>query len=263
MKNDAGFRISRRFIRVWKRDLMVYRKNWKVSFIVPLLEPLFYLLAFGVGLGALVGNVRYHGQAISYVLFIAPALIAVSVMQNAFFETTYASYVRMYYQKTFDAMMATPLSVDEVITGEIIWGATKSLIAATIMMTVISAFGLIRYPEGLLVLPLAFIGGIAFGSVGMFFTAWVKNIEMFNLPILLFVTPMFLFSGTFFPLDTLPSWAQDLAQFLPLTHLVDLTRSLAFGEAGRALLWALGYLLMFSLVFFPLAVYKMRRRLIT
>src|SRR4030042_1620018 len=201
MTKTFTIRISRRFLRVWQRNLKVYRKNWKISFIPPFLEPLFYLIAFGVGLSGLVGNIRYQGSEISYMSFIAPALIGVSIMYNSFFETTYASFVRMYYQKTFDAMLATPLSLEEVITAEIVWGATKSLISAAIMMVVISFFGLIRYPDGLLLLPLAVLGGIAFASIGMFFTGIVANIEMFNLPVFLFVTPMFLFSGTFFPLD--------------------------------------------------------------
>jgi len=153
-------RISRRFIRVWQRNLTVYQKTWKISFLPPLLEPLFYLLAFGVGLGVLVGKVVYHSSEVSYVAFIAPALIAINIMYNAFFENTYASFVRMYYQKSFDAIMATPLSLEEIITGEIIWGATKSVIATLIMLGVISLFGLISYPQGLLTIPLAFLGGI-------------------------------------------------------------------------------------------------------
>ena len=254
--------LSRRFIRVWQRNLRVYRKSWKISFIPPLLEPLFYLLAFGVGLSSLVGSVRYGGSEISYVRFIAPGLIAISIMYNAFFETTYTSYVRMYYQKTFDAMMATPLSLEEIITGEIVWGATKSLVAATIMLGVISTFGLLNYPGCLLILPLAFLGGIAFASIGMVFTGMVANIEMFNLPVFLFVTPMFLFSGTFFPVENLPGWAQFLASLLPLTHLSTLTRTLAQGELPLSLLWNVGYLLLFSLIFFSLALVKMHKRLI-
>jgi lipooligosaccharide transport system permease protein len=262
MNVPLAFRISRRFIRVWERNLRVYRKSWKVSFIPPFLEPLFYLIAFGIGLSGLVGTIPYQNSQISYVRFIAPALIGVSIMYNSFFETTYASFVRMYYQKTFDAMLATPLCLEEVITGEIAWGATKSLIAAGIMMGVISLFGFIRYPEGLLILPLAVLGGIAFGSIGMLFTAMVGNIEMFNLPVFLFVTPMFLFSGTFFPIENLPQWAQHVALAFPLTHLAGLARSFSYGQIRPSLVWGIGYLLMFSLIFFPLAVFKMYRRLI-
>ncbi|HVP80454.1 MAG TPA: ABC transporter permease [Thermodesulfobacteriota bacterium] len=255
-------RISRRFLRVWQRNLKVYKKSWKISFIPPFLEPLFYLIAFGVGMSGLVGSLRYRGSDISYVSFIAPALIGVSIMYNSFFETTYASFVRMYYQKTFDAMLATPLSLEEVITGEIAWGATKSLIAAAIMMVVIGFFGLLRFPESLLLLPLAVLGGIAFASIGMFFTGIVANIEMFNLPVFLFVTPMFLFSGTFFPLENLPPWAQQFALVFPLTHLTNLARAFSFGRIELSLLWNTAYLLVFSILFFPLAISKMHQRLI-
>jgi len=254
--------ISKRFWRVWQRNFTVYQKIWKISFVPPLFEPLFYLLAFGLGLGALVGNLTYQGAPVSYLSFIAPALIAVNIMNNSFFENTYASFVRMYHQKTFDAMLATPLSIEEIITGEIIWGATKSVIGTVIMLAVISLFGLIHYPSGLLIIPLAFLGGIAFGALGMYFTGITPTIDMFNLPIFLFITPMFLFSGTFFPIENLPAWAQTVALFLPLTHLVKLVRSLSFGAIYPALLWSAAYLLLFFLVFFPLALIKMRRRLI-
>ncbi len=262
MSSGASALITKRFIRVWQRNLTVYQRLWKVVFLPPLLEPLFYLVAFGVGLSVLVGRVGYHGTEVSYIAFIAPALLAINIMQNAFFETTYASFVRMYYQKTFDAMMATPLCLEEIMTAEIIWGATKSVMATAIMQGVISLFGLIQYPAGLLIIPLAFVGGMAFGAIGLLFTGTVETIEMFNLPIFLFVTPMFLFSGTFFPLENLPLWAQKFALIFPLTHLVKLTRAFCFSSVAPGLLWSVAYLLAFCLIFFPLAIFRMRRRLI-
>lgn len=249
-------------MRVWQRNWDVYRQTWKISFVPPLLEPFFYLLAFGVGLSAMVGEVRYGGESISYVAFIAPSLLAINIMQSAFFENTYASFVRMYYQKTFDAMLATPLSLPEIITGEILWGATKSLIGTSIMLGVISAFGLIHYPEGLLVLPVALLGGVAFGGAAMLFTSVVPNIETFNLPIFLFITPMFLFSGTFFPLENLPEWAATLAMALPLTHLVRLVRELSLGKLDAGGLISAGYLLLFAAILLPLALRRMTRRLV-
>ena len=255
-------RVSARFIRVWQRNLIVYAKIWKIVFIPPLLEPIFYLVAFGVGLSVLVGKIQYDDLNLSYVQFIAPALLAINIMYNAFFETTYTSFVRMYFQKTYDGMMATPLSLEEVMIGEILWAATKSLIATVIMQGVISFFGLIRYPGGLFILPVAFLGGITFGSVGLLFTAMVKGIEMFNLPVFLFITPMFLFSGTFFPLKNLPVWAQKIAAVLPLTHLVRLVRGFSLGIFSAELLWSLLYLLLFSAILFPLAIYAMRKRLV-
>jgi lipooligosaccharide transport system permease protein len=240
----------------------VLRRTWKVSFLPPILEPVLYLLAFGAGLGLLVREISYRGQPLSYVAYIAPALIAINIMYNAFFENTYASYVRMYYQKTYDAIMATPLNLDEIITGEIVWGAVKSFMATILMMAVISFFGLLVYPQAILILPVAFLGGLAFGSVAMCFTALVPHIEVFNFPIFLFITPMFLFSGTFFPLETLPKWAQVLAQTLPLTQLVALVRALAMGKFGAQLLLSLLYLVLFSAATFTLAILLMRRRLI-
>ncbi|MCE5242390.1 MAG: ABC transporter permease [Desulfobacteraceae bacterium] len=262
MTNMRLSNISVRFMRIWQRNLVVYRKIWLVNFLPPLLEPLFYLLAFGVGLSTLVGDISFEGREMSYIAFITPSLLAIAIMQNAFFENTYASFVRMYYQKTFDAMMATPLSLEEVIVGEIMWGATKSVIAATIMLSVVSAFGLVSYPEALGVLPLAFLWGFAFGCIGMFFTGIVPSIDMFNLPVFLFITPMFLFSGTFFPLSGLPEWAQKIAMVLPLTHLVQMTRRLCLGMLTADLLWPAAYLLLFCVVFFPLALASMHRRLI-
>jgi len=255
------FDLSFRFWRVWQRNLDVYRESWLVNFLPPLLEPLFYLIAFGLGLSGLVREVHYQGRSVSYIAFITPAMISVNIMYNAFFENTYASFVRMYYQKTFDAMMATPLTLEEIITGEIVWGATKSVLATVLMLAVIAPFGLVNYPAGILIVPLAFLGGIAFGSIGMYFTGIVKNIELFNLPVFLFITPMFLFSGTFFPLDALPPWAKKLAFFLPLTHLVNICRALSFGELTSDLWGDVVYLLVFCLVFFPLAIVRMLRRL--
>ncbi len=254
--------ISRRFIHVWNRNYVVYRKIWLVNFLVPLLEPLLYLTAFGVGLSTFINKVPYRGGELPYIVFIAPALLAITMMYNSFFENTYASFVRMYYQKTFDAMMATPLSLEDIIAGEIVWGATKSVIATAIMLVVVSLFGLVQYPAGLLILPLAFLGGLAFGAAGMVFTGIVPSIDMFNLPIFLFITPMFLFSGTFFPIEALPHWAQVLSQILPLTHLVDLCRALAAGEPHVGLLLAALYLLLMFAVLFPVALTVMRRRLI-
>lgn len=254
--------ISRRLWRVWQRNYTVYRRTWRINFLPPLLEPVFYLLAFGAGLGVLIESIPWHGERLTYVQFIAPALVGVAVMQNAFFETTYASYVRMYYQKTFDAMLATPLSIGDIIAGEIIWGATKAVIAATIMTLVLTPFGLIKYPWGALIPLIALLGGVAFGSIGMLFTAKTPSIEVFNIPVFLFVTPMFLFSGTFFPLDSLPGWAGLVAQVFPLTHLVLLVRAAALGKGDATLLGNAAYLIVFTAFFFPFSVDAMRKRLV-
>lgn len=254
--------ISTRFIRIWQRNLTVYNESWKVNFLPPLLEPLFYLLAFGIGFSGIINSVSYASQEVSYVRFIAPSLMAINIMYNSFFENTFGSFVRMYYQKTFDAMMATPLNAEEIITGEIVWGATKAAMGTMIMLAIISLFRLVSYPAGILIVFVAFLGGIAFSSLAMLFTSMVKRIELFNLPTFLLITPMFLFSGTFFPLSGLPLWAQYFALLLPLTHLVNLVRALCFGLFNSEALIGLCYLIVFCLIMFPVAIFKMRRRLI-
>src|SRR5512145_2668402 len=154
--------ISWRFVKVWQRNFVTFRRIWKINFLTPLFEPLLFVAAFGLGFVGLVSEVRYGGAELGYTAFIAPALIATAVMNNAFFETTYASFVRMYYQKTFDGMLATPLSIEEIIIAEIVWSATKAAVAAGIMLGVLGAFGYVQFPYGLLVIPLAFLGEIAF-----------------------------------------------------------------------------------------------------
>ncbi len=255
--------ITLRFMSVWYRNWVVYLRTWQVSFLPPILEPILYVAAFGVGFRTLVPHVQFHGVEMSYVQFIAPALVGVSVMNSSFFETTYASFVRMYYQKTFDAIMAAPVSVQEVITGEVAWGATRAVMTSVVMVAVLSCFRLIPWPEAFWLVPAAVLGGFAFAAIGMMFTGIIPNIDLFNLPVFLFVTPMFLFGGTFFPVDTLPGWAQAVAFILPLTHLVNLCREICCGSVLSAgSIAAVGYLLLFSAVFYPLALFTMRRRLI-
>jgi lipooligosaccharide transport system permease protein len=254
--------ISWRFLKVWQRNLVTFQKIWKINFITPLLEPILFVAAFGLGFAGLIGTVRYGGAELGYTAFIAPALIASAVMNNAFFETTYASFVRMYYQKTFDGMLATPLSIEEIILAEIVWSASKAAAAAAIMTSVLSVFGYVAFPSGLLVIPLAFVGGVAFGAIGLFFTGIIPTIEMFNLPIFLFVTPMFLFSGTFFPVSNLPAWAAPAALVFPLYHLVELVRLACLGRCETVPALSLAYLLLFAALFTGLALVFMRRRLI-
>jgi len=256
------YAFSWRVLRVWKRNLVVYQKIWKVNFLTPLFEPLFYILAFGVGFSGLIGDVHYGGIDLSYTAFIAPALIATAVMWNAFFETTYGSFVRMYYQKTFDGMLATPLTLEEIIVAEIVWSATKSMGATAIMLTVLGLFGFIQFPMGLFLIPLAFVGGLAFGAIGMYFTGITPTIDMFNLPIFLFVTPMFLFSGTFFPVSNLPGWAQPVALTLPLYHLAELARFFSIGTSETLPIISIVYLTIFLIFFTILSLRAMRKRLI-
>ncbi len=252
-------KLSYRVWKVWSRNKDVFMKTYKTNFLPSLLEPILYLLALGLGLGGFVQPI--NGE--SYIQFIAPALVAVSMMYSSFYECTYASYVRMYFQKTFDAIIATPITIEEVITGEILWGATKSLINSSIVLVVILVFGLIPSPLFLLIPPVSFLVGLLFSAIAMCFTAITPNIDAFNYPSFLFITPMFLLSGTFFPLTTLPEILQIIAQiFLPLTNAVNITRSLALGNIQFSMVTNLVWILIVTPIFFVLAINLMKKRLI-
>lgn len=234
-------------------------KTLKVNFFPPLLEPILYLAAFGVGLGIFVGEIN----GISYTQFMAPALVAISAMNSSFFECTYSSFVRMYYQKTFDAIIATPVNLDEVIAGEILWGATKSLINSSIVLVVIAAARLTPSPFFLLIPAFSFLAGLMFASIAMCFTAIVPNIEAFNYPAFLLITPMVLFCGTFFPITILPETLQMAAQLsLPLTHVVIIIRNLTIGIFNSSMLLNLIWILAVTPIFFILSINLMKRRLI-
>jgi lipooligosaccharide transport system permease protein len=253
-------KLTYRVWRVWRRDQDVFMKTYKVNFIPPLLEPLFYLLGLGLGLGHFLTGGQ---EGLPYITFIGTALVATQMMYSSFFECTYGSFVRMYYQKTFDAIIATPLSIEEVITGELLWGATKSLINSTIVLGVILVFGLVSSPFAILILPVSFLVGLLFSSIAMCFTAISPNIDSFNYPAFLLITPMFILSGTFFSITSLPLVLQNLAKtFFPLTHAVILTRSLAVGRINSTLLLSLAWFAVTTPFFFVISVNMMKKRLI-
>jgi len=168
----------------------------------------------------------------------------------------------MYYQKSFDAMIATPLSIDDVIAGELLWGATRSLLYVIIMLPVFVVFGVISFPISLLAIPLAFLGGLMFAGIAMCFTAITPSIDTLNYPSFLFITPMALFSGTFFPLTLLPTLLQYIALVLPLTHLVAIMRMLTLPDLTGMAVLNLIYMLLVTAIFCIAGINLMRRRLI-
>jgi lipooligosaccharide transport system permease protein len=268
--SPSGFKLptlTYRVWKVWRRNFDVFMKTIHVNFLPSVLEPILYLVALGYGLGAFVPNI----EGIPYRQFIAPALVAIAIMYGSFFECTYASFVRMYYQKTFDAIIATPVSVEEVIAGELVWGATRATINSTIVLAVVAAFGLVSSPLFLLVPLLAFLGGLMFAAIGMCFTALAHNIDFFNYPSFLLITPMFLLSGTFFPLSSLPGPVQTAAvAVLPLTHVANLTRGLVLGRIDTflnlsteaILLLSIAWISVATIVFFILSINLMKKKLI-
>ncbi len=248
---------SWRSIRVWQRNRDVFFRLWHSEAPGFVAEPIIVLVAMGLGLGAYVGLV--DGQ--KYIEFIAPGVIAAYAMFSASFECTYGSFVRMEYQRTYDAIIATPLSVEDVTAGEIFWGATRSFMTGTIILVIAAAFQLVPSPWAVLVPVLAFLEGIMFASIAILFTSIVPAIYSFNYYFTLFITPMFLLSGVFFPLSSFPPIVQTLSWIAPLTPVVHLTRGLVNGEFHTDLLWALAIIIVLSAVFFSISLVTMRRRL--
>ena len=248
--------LSWRFVRVWQRHRDVYFATWKTNLLPQLAEPFLYVAAFGFGLGALVGEVEDAGVTVTYLAFVAPGMVGMAMLFQGYFEGTYSSYVRMYYQKTFAAQMSTPLSVEDVILGEISWAASKSLLSAGLMTSVLTGLGLADLRGLAVIVPLAVAAGVLFASLGLIITSVAPSIDFFNIPY------VFVFSGTFFPVDRLPAWGEALASVMPLTHVVEVTRAafLARPLANPAL--TIGYLAGVTPVLALIALIMMKRRLV-
>lgn len=247
----------KRAFRVWQRNFTVYTKLYKSSIVLNFVEPTLYLIALGLGLGAFVKEIN----GVPYINFIAPGIIASSSMFAATFECTYGTYVRMTYQKTFDAILATPVNLDDLVAGELMWAATKSTFYGAIIMIVISLFGLVDSALIIFVIPVLFLSGLLFAVISMIFTAIVPGIDSFNYFYTLFMTPMFLFSGIFFPLNTLPPVVSKIAFFTPLYHLVNICRSLASGAFSRItgdIIWIFVVVILLA----PYSFRLMRKRVI-
>ncbi len=248
---------SWRFIRVWQRNRDVFFRLWHSEAPGFIAEPVIILLAMGLGLGAYV-NLE-NGP--SYIVFIAPGIIASYAMFSAVFECTYGSFVRMEYQNTYDAILATPLNVEDIIAGEIFWGATRSFLTSIAVLAVVAAFQLVHSPWALLIPVVSFLEGIMFASLALFYTSIVPAIYSFNYFFTLFVTPMFFFSGVFFPLSAFPEVVQRISWIIPLAPVVQITRALFNGEFQLNLLLALAIIILFAALFFSISLVTMRRRL--
>jgi lipooligosaccharide transport system permease protein len=238
---------SRRSLRLVERNLYVYRHGWMVI-LSGFFEPLFYLLGVGFGVGALVGSVvGPEGTKIPYQLFVAPALLASASMNGALNESTFNFFFKLNYDKTFAAILATPLSSGDIAVGELTWALIRGGLYAVGFMAVMVVFGLAISPWLVLAVPAALLVGFAFGAVGMAATSFMKTWQDFDL-IQLVVLPLFLFSGTFYPIETYPEAIRWVVQATPLYQGVDLIRSLTVGAISPVLLVHVAYLLVMGAV---------------
>ena len=243
---------------IWLRNARVFSKLWKGALLPQFLDPLFYLVALGFGLGTYVAL----DNGIPYKDFVAPGLIASATMWSASFECTYNVYVRMNETRLYDAVLATPVEVQDLVAGDLLWSASRATVYGTTFLVIVAIFGLISSPWAILIPPLVFLGGLCFSVVAYAFTALIPRIDMYSYFFTLGITPMFLFSGIFFPFSQLPGWAEVLAWFLPLYHLVEITRDMANGPDGVQILVHAAWLVAVSAALFPIPVRALRAKLV-
>ena len=244
--------------RVWQREVSVYKYVYKSTIVSNLMDPLIYLVALGFGLGAYVSRI----QGLSYIQFIAPGLIASSVMNAASFETTINTFVRIHFDHVYEAMMATPVTVEDIVVGEIMWAMTRSTIYSIVMLGVVAALGLTHSWYAVFVPLIGAMGGMMFAVLGLTYTSFLKSIDQSNFYFTLFITPLFLFSGVFYPIDALPEIVKTIAFLSPLYHLVEIIRPLVIGNIGYGIIVHLAWVIVFILIFTPVPVNLLRKKLV-
>ncbi len=247
-------------LSVWKRNASMYARTWKLNLLPNFFEPVFYLMAIGVGVGAYIEEMG----GVSYVQFLAPGLICVAAMNGASFEVTYNIYVRMSFENVYEAMLTTPVQPDDVLTGEVLWAVTRATIYGGVFFLVIALYGLAPMPGALLALPVVPLTGLLFAMIGVTYTLRVPTMDFFSFYFTLFLTPLFLFSDVFFPIEERLGGVWLLvAEVLPLLHPVRLARSCFSGTLGWISLWDVAYIVGVSFALFGWARRAVGARLIS
>lgn len=250
---------ARRIFAVWLRHRQVYFKNLVANGLPPFLEPLFFLLAIGIGLG------RHLGKSIGgmeYAVYMAPGLPAMSAMFTASYETTIGTLVRLKYAKVYAALQATPATTKEIFWGEIFWCGTKGLMFSACIVAILWCFGIGLTPAAVLIPPLGFLTGMIFAGMGFIVTSFVREFSNFNFYFTGVLSPLAFFSGLFFPVEQLPSFLPWLAWALPLSHVISLMRACLCGTAtlGADPRLHLLYLVLLTALVCPLGVRLLQRR---
>lgn len=245
-------------LKVFYRNLKVFGKTWKANLMFNFLEPVLYLWAMGFGLGVYISRIN----GLSYIEFLAPALVASSAMFSCTYEMTYGSFTRMSFQKTFHGMVATPVSMDDVVMGELLYGTFKGVLYGMVFLAVVALFGVVRSPWALLLpIPLALMV-MGFSIMSMIWTSIAPNYDSFGYFFTIFISPMFLFSGVFFPVESLPAGIRFLPRLTPLYHAVEVIRPMVLGTVSRAVLDNLAWLAVFLVLTIRLPLVMVKNRLI-
>ena len=247
-------------VAVWRRNASMYRRIWMLNILPNFFEPVLYLLSIGIGVGAYITQMG----GTSYAAFLAPGLVCVAAMNGASFEVTYNIFVRLNFEKQYDAMLTTPIQPDDVLFGEVLWAVTRSSIYGGCFFIVVALFGLAPLPSALLVLPVIPLTGLLFASIGISFSLRIQTIDLYSFYFTLFLTPLFLFSDVFFPLqERLAGHWLWVAEALPLLHPVRLARSAFAGHASLTAAWDVAYIVILSSLLLVGARRAVRARMIS
>jgi lipooligosaccharide transport system permease protein len=264
----GGGALATAWARLWRsrrlveRNILVYRHQW-IIILSGVFEPIFYLIGIGLGLGGIIDTVPLpDGREISYAAFVAPALLATAAMNGAVFETIFNVFFKLNYAKTYEGVLATPMGITEIALGEMLWALMRAALYAFAMFVIMLVTGLILSPWGLLMVPAALLVAAAFAAAGLAGTSYLRTVNDFDVPMGLVVMPMFLFSGTFFPISAYPWFIQVFMQVTPLYHAINLMRGLSTGLMGWAQLWDFVYLVAFFAICLTIAMRQMERKLI-
>ena len=250
--------LSLRWIAVWQRNLLVWKKLAIASVLGNIADPLLYMVALGYGIGAFVPEVG----GMKYIAFIGTGMVCQSAMFTSSFEAMYSAFSRMHVQRTWEAIINAPLSLDDVMFAEWVWTASKAVVSTAAILAVIVALGFGHSWLALWVVPLGFAVGLTFGAFGLVMNALAPNYDFFTYFFTLVLTPMLLLCGVFFPVDQMPALLQGVAAFLPLKHAVDLARPLVAGVVPGGILLHVGVLLAYALAAYYVALILTRRRLL-
>ncbi len=249
-----------RFWPVFLRNLLVWRKLAIPSLVANIAEPLMWLIAFGYGLGSLVGEVNMGEDKVPYILFLASGSICMSAMNAATFEALYSAFSRMHVQKTWDGILNAPMLLDDVLFAEMLWAAFKALFTITAILGVMFALGITQSWKLLAAWPILFCVGITFSCLALIFNALAKGYDFFTYYFTLFLTPMMFLSGVFFPTDQLPSMVRHIADWLPLTHAIALIRPLFLDQWPSHVAFHLGVLGIYAFVSWKIALHLTKKR---
>jgi lipooligosaccharide transport system permease protein len=253
-------RLSMRWWPVFRRNLLVWRKLAVPSLVGNIAEPLIWLVAFGYGMGALVGQVRTVAGEVPYIVFLASGSICMSAMNAASFEALYSAFSRMHVQRTWDGILNAPVVLDDVVLAEMLWAGFKAVFTVTAILCVMLALGISHSPKLLVAWPVLLGVGLTFSCIALIFNALAKSYDFFTYYFTLFLTPMMFLSGVFFPREQLPRAVGLVAEWLPLTNAIDLVRPLFLDQWPADPLRHVAVLLAYAVASFWIALALTRKR---